>query len=60
MVWLAGISYSVFVNSGSSANLLCLAWLKSNFLKEVRLLSRIYLEFGYLFNLLDGIRALIC
>ena len=26
--WL-GVKYSVFVNSGSSANLLCLAWLKS-------------------------------
>jgi len=30
--WL-GVPYSVFVNSGSSANLLCLAWLKSKFPK---------------------------
>jgi len=28
--WL-GVSYSVFVNSGSSANLLCLAWLKTKY-----------------------------
>jgi len=28
--WL-GIKYSIFVNSGSSANLLCLAWLKTKF-----------------------------
>ena len=26
-----GIKYSVFVNSGSSANLLCMAWLKTQF-----------------------------
>ena len=28
--WL-GVKYSVFVNSGSSANLLCMAWLKKRF-----------------------------
>ena len=28
--WL-GVKYSVFVNSGSSANLLCMAWLKNQF-----------------------------
>ena len=28
--WL-GVKYSIFVNSGSSANLLCMAWLKNKF-----------------------------
>ena len=53
--WL-GVKYSIFVNSGSSANLLTLAWLKKEYPEGGRSLTTIYLELGCILSDMDGFR----
>ena len=52
--WL-GCKYSVFVNSGSSANLLCIALLKEKYPEGGKDCSSIYLELRYFRSNLDGL-----